>query len=182
MTKAMNKALDIYPAPPEWVPAQGIQTKLSADDIIAATRLVMLRESLNSDDWPRKVRAFRTVMRLDLPTEPTPLPPMEKTLHAALIASELNEFSEAGDVIEQADGLLDIIYVALGALKHLGLSDGQILAGFGEVHASNMTKVQDDGTPLINDGLLASSEPIGKALKTHNYVRPDLALAMGIEP
>jgi predicted HAD superfamily Cof-like phosphohydrolase len=181
MTKAMNKALDLYPAPEEWTPGQGLPTRLTDDEREDRARAIMLRSSLVSDEWPRMVRAFRMVMQRELPSKPTPLPPAEKEHHATLLMSEVHEFSAAGDVVNQADGLFDVIYVALGALAHLGLTDTQILAGFAEVHASNMTKVQDSGKPLINDGVIAPDEPIGKVLKTHNYVRPALAEAMSIE-
>lgn len=178
MTKAMNKALDLYPMPE---PTHTGKPQTDAE-IAARKRAVLLAGSIMSDEWPRMVRAFRTVMERELPSKPTPLPPAEKEHHATLLTSEVHEFSAAGDVIGQADGLFDVIYVALGALCHLGLTDTQILAGFGEVHASNMTKVQDSGKPLINDGLIAPDEPMGKVLKTHNYVRPALAEAMSIEP
>lgn len=180
MTKAMNKALDLYPAPDEWVPGKGLPTRLTDAQRADRMQAIMLRSSLTSDEWPRMVRAFRMVMQRELPDMPTPLAPAAKEHHATLLMSEVHEFSAAGDVIGQADGLFDVIYVALGALAHLGLTDTQILAGFAEVHASNMTKVQDSGKPLINDGLIAPDEPIGKVLKTHNYVRPALAEAMSL--
>lgn len=181
MTKAVNKALELYPEPELWEPARGINTDRMDDTAKAVvSRQIMLRSSIVSDEWPRMVRAFRTVMNLPLPGKPTALTAADKEHHATLLMSETHEFATATDVVEQADGLLDVIYVALGALKHLGLSDNQILAGFGEVHASNMTKVQDNGKPLVNDGTIAPDEPIGKVLKTHNYVRPALAEAMSI--
>lgn len=181
MSKATNKALELYPEPPLWVPAQGIKREPSPEEAEANKRSVLLRSSILCDEWPRMVRAFRTVMNLPLPETPTPLEPLDKQFHVMLLQSELSEFAAADGVIEQADGLIDIIYVAIGALKHLGLKDNVIQAGFAEVHASNMTKVQDNGRPLINDGHIAPDEPIGKVLKTHNYVRPSLAEAMSLK-
>jgi predicted HAD superfamily Cof-like phosphohydrolase len=180
MTAAQQKALDLYPQPPEWQPGKGLPDRLTDAQRAERARQILLRSSLLSDEWPRMVRAFRTVMNLRIPDTPTALNPEQKQHHAMLLQSELHEFSSAGDVVGQADGLLDILYVALGGLVELGLSDNQILSGFTEVNASNMTKVQDSGKPLVNDGVMAPDEPIGKVLKTHNYVRPALAEAMGL--
>lgn len=181
MTAAFNKALDLYPAPPEWDAARGFTKRLDADQLADRQHMVFLRESLTTDNWVHMVRAFRTVMQRRIPASPTALTPEQKQHHAMLLMSEVNEFAEAGDIIEQADGLLDVIYVAIGGLVELGLSNSQIFAGMGEVQASNMTKVQDNGTPLVNNGIINPEEPIGKVLKTHNYIRPALAEAMSLE-
>lgn len=178
MTKATNKALELHPMPAPTYAGKA-QT---VEELAERKRAVLLASSIMSDEWPRMVRAFRVLMNLRIPTTPTALEPEQKQHHAMLLQSELNEFTSSGDVIGQADGLFDVIYVALGGLVELGLTDTQILAGFTEVQASNMTKVQDSGLPLVNDGTIAPDEPIGKVLKTHNYVRPALADAMSIAP
>jgi predicted HAD superfamily Cof-like phosphohydrolase len=179
VTAALQRALDLYPSPPEFVNTQGLPEKMTDAERVAATTAVRRRGSLLADEWPRMIRILREVMEKQNHSKPMPLSAEEKQHHAMLLQSELSEFVAAeNDAIEQADGLLDIIVVALGGLVHMGWSDSQILAGFGEIHAANMTKVQDNGRPLINDGKISPSEPIGKFLKTHNYVRPNLAEAM----
>ena len=45
---------------------------------------------------------------------------------------------------------------------------------FEEVHLSNMSKLNDNGKPIINDGILDPSKPIGKILKGKNYFEPRL--------
>lgn len=171
MTLANRTALALHQAPADrdW-----------KDDPELAKAKMFLRSSLLTDEWPRSVMAFRQLMKLELPSEPRALTPLEKQLHASLIQEEAAEFASADGIVEAADGLLDVIYVALGALLHMGLKPSQIIDGFTEVHCSNMTKVMDDGRPLINDGLIDPSKPIGKVLKTHNYVKPDLSVALGI--
>ena len=45
---------------------------------------------------------------------------------------------------------------------------------FEAVHESNMSKLDENGTPIINDGILDPSKPIGKILKGKNYFEPRL--------
>lgn len=45
---------------------------------------------------------------------------------------------------------------------------------FEAVHESNMSKLDENGKPIINDGILDPSKPIGKILKGKNYFEPRL--------
>ena len=45
---------------------------------------------------------------------------------------------------------------------------------FQAVHESNMSKLDENGKPIINDGILDPSKPIGKILKGKNYFEPRL--------
>ena len=45
---------------------------------------------------------------------------------------------------------------------------------FEEVHLSNLSKLDENGKPIINDGILDPSKPIGKILKGKNYFEPRL--------
>lgn len=45
---------------------------------------------------------------------------------------------------------------------------------FDEVHASNMSKLDENGKPIINDGILDPRKPVGKVLKGKNYFEPKL--------
>lgn len=181
MTAAFNKALDLYPSPEGFEATKGLPDKMNEEQRKLATIAVRRRSALLSDEWPRMIRVLREVMEKANNPKPTALTPEEKAHHTALLYSEVGEFAEATDVIEQADGCLDVIVVALGALVQMGWSDTQIIAGFQEINCANMTKVQDNGRPLINDGKISPEEPIGKFLKTHNYVRPNLAEAMSFK-
>jgi len=62
-----------------------------------------------------------------------------------LINEEAEEFEQAAkarNLVEMADALADVIYVALGAAVSLGIDLAPV---FEEVHRSNMTKVWSDG-------------------------------------
>ena len=85
------------------------------------------------------------------------------TLHTSLIIEELTELAEADSRIEQADAIVDSVYVLMGRLVHLGaeqMSDRleisylidlllcvaknreiDFIACWDEVHSSNMSKV-----------------------------------------
>lgn len=45
---------------------------------------------------------------------------------------------------------------------------------FDKVHASNMSKLDDNGKPIINDGIINPNEPIGKVLKSSNYRKANI--------
>lgn len=187
MTAATNKALDLYPEPPQWEHTRGMPDnaaqRMTPDQLAVVKRALMLRGSLMSDEWPRMVRAFSMVMRLPIPGTPTPLDPATLAEHVNRLNREVNDLASATTVLKQADEFFDLAYLAIRGLVALGLTDTQCLAGFTECHASNMTKVQDNGEPLINDGTIRPDEPIGKALKTNNYVAPDYGTAMSlVEP
>jgi predicted HAD superfamily Cof-like phosphohydrolase len=73
--------------------------------------------------------------------------------------------------VETIDGLLDTIYVAIGWLIELGMTPEQINVCMEEVHASNLTKVDNNGQPIFDDG--------GKVLKGNNYVKADIPAVLG---
>lgn len=84
----------------------------------------------------------------------------------ALLAEEYQEYEtaeDAGDRVEIADALADIVYVVYGTALSYGIDLDAVLA---EVHASNMTK---DAPP----------EPGGKAVKGPGYRPPDIAGTLG---
>ena len=87
---------------------------------------------------------------------------------AHLIAEELEEYRAAfaaGDLIEIADALTDLLYLVLGTYYSHGLQD--IAAElFDEVHRSNMTKLGANGQPVLRED--------GKVLKSELYSPPDL--------
>lgn len=45
---------------------------------------------------------------------------------------------------------------------------------FQEVHLSNLSKLDENGKPIINDGILDPSKPIGKILKSKLFFEPRL--------
>lgn len=87
-----------------------------------------------------------------------------------LLQEELDELKEAlanGDIVETLDALCDMQYVLDGAFLTFGLHDVKHKA-FDEVHRSNMSKLGEDGKPILR-------ESDGKVLKGPNYFKPDLS-------
>ena len=84
-----------------------------------------------------------------------------------LIKEELDELKEAfekKDLIEVADVLTDILYVAYGAGHALGINLDKC---FNEVQDSNMSKLDENGRAIYNES--------GKVMKGPNYFKPDLS-------
>jgi len=84
-----------------------------------------------------------------------------------LIKEELEELRIAMDtknLVEVADALTDILYVAYGAGHAFGINLDKC---FDEVQQSNMSKLDDHGNPIYNDS--------GKVMKGPKYFKPDLS-------
>jgi predicted HAD superfamily Cof-like phosphohydrolase len=114
------------------------------------------------DHLYRDILQFRSTF--DLPSEDeTTLDDKADTLHTSLAIEELTELAEADTRIEQADAIVDSVYVLMGRLVHLGASqvndrieisyvidlllnvaknrEIDFLTCWDEVHSSNMSKV-----------------------------------------
>ncbi|GGP67981.1 nucleoside triphosphate pyrophosphohydrolase family protein [Shewanella saliphila] len=110
----------------------------------------------------RDIFEFRSTF--DLPVnDSTSLDDQADTLHTSLIIEEMTELAEADSRIEQADAIVDSVYVLMGRLVHLGaaqVSDRieisylidlllnvaknreiDFIKCWDEVHSSNMSKV-----------------------------------------
>ena len=88
-------------------------------------------------------------------------------LRERLLDEEAGEFALASyrrDLVGMADALADVVYVAYGTAATLGLDLDLILD---EVHRANMSKLDDDGRPVLRDD--------GKVLKSPRYRPPDVA-------
>lgn len=114
------------------------------------------------DQLYRDITEFRTTF--DLPVaQPDTLDEQADTLHTSLIIEELTELAQAPDKTEQADAIVDSVYVLMGRLVHLGHSKIEdnlsityiidlllnvasnlaidFVPCWNEVHSSNMSKV-----------------------------------------
>ena len=88
-------------------------------------------------------------------------------LRISLINEELEELKKAiedNDILEVADALTDILYVAYGAGHAFGINLDKC---FNEVQESNMSKLGSDGKPIYNES--------GKVMKGPNYFKPNLS-------
>ena len=88
-------------------------------------------------------------------------------LRISLINEELEELKKAvndNDILEVADALTDILYVAYGAGHAFGINLDKC---FDEVQNSNMSKLDENGKPIYNE--------FGKVMKGPNYFKPNLS-------
>jgi len=80
---------------------------------------------------------------------------------------ELKDAVEAKDIVEVADALTDLLYVVYGAGHAFGIN---LDLAFNNVHASNMSKMGEDGKPIYRED--------GKVLKGPNYFPPKIERAL----
>lgn len=83
---------------------------------------------------------FHNKFGLSYTGSPINLPPEEQRFRLTCLHEELREYEEAvetGDMAEQFDALIDLIYFALGTAHRSGFSFDE---GFDRVHAANMLK------------------------------------------
>ncbi len=93
----------------------------------------------------------------------------EALLRYKLMREENEEYLEAcqkNDLTEIADALGDQLYILFGTILKHGLQD-KIIDIFKEIHASNMSKLDEDGKPIFRED--------GKVLKSKLYFKPDIA-------
>lgn len=86
---------------------------------------------------------------------------------------EINEFLEAveqGDIVEQADAMIDVIYFALGTLVEMGIRPDAL---FEIVQRANMGKLWADGRPHYAED--------GKTLKPKTWKDPHEELEAAIK-
>lgn len=84
--------------------------------------------------------------------------------------AELGLAIGAGDLTAIADALADLVYVAYGTAVTYGIDLDSIIA---EVHASNMSKLDASGSPVMRDD--------GKVLKSELYRPPDVARVLALQ-
>ena len=115
-----------------------------------------------------QVREWHENFNAPVLNEPA-LPEGRRELRLSLLEEEIKELREAveaGDMVEVLDALCDIQYVLDGAFLEVGLHQVKYRA-FAEVQASNMSKLGEDGKPILRED--------GKILKGPNFRPPDLA-------
>ncbi len=113
-------------------------------------------------------------------TEQTPklLSPVTSDLRFRLLSEENDEYLDAcneNNLIEIADALGDQLYIVLGTIDKHGMVY-IIEEVFNRIHISNMSKLDENGRPVINgeNGVFDERKPMGKILKSELYKRVDL--------
>jgi len=113
-----------------------------------------------------KVKEFMNTFDQDVKAAPEYAGDDVAALRYELIREELQELYDAfgkKDMPEVADALTDLLYVVYGAGHSFGID---LDACFDHVHASNMSKLGEDGKPIYRGD--------GKVLKGPNYWAPDM--------
>lgn len=117
-------------------------------------------------------------------------PSIDARVETRDIKNALDAATDAGiprDGKEVMDALGDLRYVDVGMAIEMGYDPRPVVE---EIHASNMTKLGDDGKPIINGVSLGyregeqkfdSTARVGKVLKGPHYVEPNIAAALGWE-
>jgi Uncharacterized protein conserved in bacteria len=114
-----------------------------------------------------QVLEFHTTFGAPVGLTPALISPERAELRYELIKEELKELRDAidaDDLVEIADALGDLDYVVHGAAIEYGLPHALIVT---EIHASNMSKLGEDGLPILRED--------GKILKGPGYYRPNIA-------
>ena len=138
-----------------------------------AVELIELAMFLNAGFEPEastvdQVKEFNKAFNLPVPDKPT-LDEESVPLQILLMREEFDEMIaayESSDIVEVLDGLIDMQYILDGLFIKFGMADIKEVA-FDEVHASNMSKLGEDGKPILRED--------GKILKGPNYFKPNLA-------
>ena len=113
-----------------------------------------------------KVKTFMETFGQEVKTKPSFSSDKINSLRYNLIKEELEELKvamENKDLLEVADDLTDILYVAYGAGHAFGIDLDKC---FEEVQNSNMSKLGEDDKPIYSES--------GKVMKGPKYFKPDL--------
>ena len=116
------------------------------------------------------VTKFHEVYRIPYAVQPTTdVDPQLIALRHRLMAEENEEYLEAalaGNLVEVADALGDMLYILCGTMITHGMQD-KIEDVFREIQRSNLSKLGADGQPIYRED--------GKVMKGPNYFKPDIA-------
>lgn len=115
-----------------------------------------------------KVREFHRAFNLPQGYKPGLVSKELAKLRVDLIEEELQELKdaiEAGDLVEIADALGDILYVTYGTADVYAIPADRVVDA---IHHSNMTKLDENGDPILRED--------GKILKGPFYVTPTAAI------
>lgn len=125
--------------------------------------------------YTHAVEQFHEAFGLDYKDQPTIAIPQEiVNLRFNLMAEENQEYLEAaqaGDMIEVADALGDMLYILCGTLITHGMQH-KIDAVFEAIQESNMSKLGANGKPIYRED--------GKVLKGPAYFKPDIKGALNM--
>lgn len=109
------------------------------------------------------VRDFQRKFGQPAADKPTVLSEDRRSERYDYMEEELTEFLFAKTDVDQADAMIDLIYLAIGTLVELGVKPEKL---FEIVHNANMSK-------LWPDGKVHTNPENGKIIKPPTFVRPE---------
>lgn len=124
-----------------------------------------------------KVKYFQQTFGQVVNRKPTLVDLELANLRFELMKEENEEYMQAvidKDVVEVADALGDQLYILIGTILSHGMQE-VIVDVFNEIHRSNMSKLDENGNPIINgqNGVLDITRELGKVLKSPRYSKPN---------
>ena len=124
-----------------------------------------------------KVKEFQETFGQVVNGKPTLVDLELANLRFELMKEENEEYMQAvidKDVVEVADALGDQLYILIGTILSHGMQE-VIVDVFNEIHRSNMSKLDENGKPIINgqNGVLDITRELGKVLKSPRYSKPN---------
>lgn len=124
------------------------------------------------------VSKFQKAFGQKIESQPTLVSESLSKLRYDLMDEENIEYLQAcqdGDLVEVADALADQLYILCGTILSHGMQD-IIEKCFSEVQRSNMSKLDEEGLPIINGekGVFDETRALGKILKSSNFSEPNL--------
>lgn len=118
-----------------------------------------------------KVVEFHQAYSVPRQDKPTLLTRDRVAKRAKWMEEEIEELRQAQTLTEQADAMIDLIYLALGTLVEMGVKPQRL---FDIVHHANMSKLWQDGKPRYR-------ESDGKVIKPPTWQDPDPLLEQEIK-
>ena len=124
-----------------------------------------------------KVKDFQQTFDQVVNRKPTLVDLELANLRFELMKEENEEYMQAvidKDIVEVADALGDQLYILIGTILSHGMQE-VIVDVFNEIHRSNMSKLDENGNPIINgqNGVLDITRELGKVLKSPRYSKPN---------
>lgn len=114
-----------------------------------------------------QVHEFHRVYECNISGKPQLPSEAERELRRSLLEEEFKEYllaEQDNDLVEIADALADMLYIINGTCVSYGIPIDEI---FNEVHASNMSKLDENGQVVRRSD--------GKVLKGPNYFKPKIS-------
>jgi predicted HAD superfamily Cof-like phosphohydrolase len=125
-----------------------------------------------------QVKQFQTAFGQEINNKPTLVNSTLYNLRFKLMKEENEEYLAAvinNDLVEVADALGDMLYILCGTILTHGFQH-KIEEVFDEIQRSNMSKLDENGKPIINgkNGFFDPKKAFGKVLKSSKFSEPNL--------